>query len=85
MTLQLSYFGTTAEAQQYFDMFNNLHPAAVRKYESVPPTGIMPAASQDIDSGIWYVPLSTTKTQATLLIQLTLPARKVRILGVSSL
>ncbi|KAL8929082.1 MAG: hypothetical protein Q9172_000625 [Xanthocarpia lactea] len=40
------------EARSSFDYFNDLHPVAVRKWESLSPTEIQPAASQDIGSGV---------------------------------
>ncbi|KAL8914202.1 MAG: hypothetical protein Q9171_001073 [Xanthocarpia ochracea] len=52
MLLQFSYAGTPEEARASFDYFNDLHPVAVRKWESLSPTEIQPAASQDIGSGV---------------------------------
>ncbi|KAL9034990.1 MAG: hypothetical protein Q9180_005100 [Flavoplaca navasiana] len=54
MLLQLDYAGRLEEVQPSFEHFNDLHPMAVRKWESLSPTGIQPAAGQNIGSGIWY-------------------------------
>ncbi|KAI4285447.1 MAG: hypothetical protein L6R38_000611 [Xanthoria sp. 2 TBL-2021] len=52
MLLHLDYAGTPDEARPWFDYFHDLHPVAMRKWESLSPTEIQPAASQDIDSDI---------------------------------
>ncbi|KAL8767160.1 MAG: hypothetical protein Q9209_006251 [Squamulea sp. 1 TL-2023] len=52
MLLQLSYAGTPEAARPSFDYFDNLHPVAVKKWESLSPAEIQAAASQDVDSSV---------------------------------
>ncbi|KAL9637249.1 MAG: hypothetical protein Q9204_001953 [Flavoplaca sp. TL-2023a] len=48
MLLQFDYAGSLEEAQPYFEYFNDLHPVAVRKWESLSPTEIQPAEGQNV-------------------------------------
>ncbi|KAL8669581.1 MAG: hypothetical protein Q9168_005836 [Polycauliona sp. 1 TL-2023] len=50
MLVQISFAGTPEAAQPYFDYFNGLQPVATRRWNSLSPTEIQPAAGQDIDS-----------------------------------
>ncbi|KAL8839882.1 MAG: hypothetical protein Q9170_001562 [Blastenia crenularia] len=50
--IQFNFAGTLEQAQPWLDIFNNLQPTAMWKKDSLLPTEIQPAASQDIDSGI---------------------------------
>ncbi|KAI4127298.1 MAG: hypothetical protein LQ338_003258 [Usnochroma carphineum] len=52
MRIQFSYAGTLEQAQPWLDIFTNLHPASWWKNDSLLPTEIQPAASQDSDSGV---------------------------------
>ncbi|KAL8894287.1 MAG: hypothetical protein Q9192_004452 [Flavoplaca navasiana] len=58
MLPQLDYAGSPEEAQPYFENFNDSHSVAVRKWESLSPTEIQPAAGQNIGSGIWSTTFS---------------------------
>lgn len=55
IVLQFSYAGSLEQAQPWLDIFSNLHPAAMWRNDSLLPTEIQGAASQDVDSAIWYV------------------------------
>lgn len=55
MVVQLSHAGTLEQAQPWLDIFIGLNPTSWWKKDSLLPTEIQPAASQDIDSDIWYV------------------------------
>ncbi|KAL8714690.1 MAG: hypothetical protein Q9225_006538 [Loekoesia sp. 1 TL-2023] len=50
--LQFSYAGSLEQAQPWLDIFSNLHPATMWKKDSLLPTEIQVAASQDVDSAI---------------------------------
>ncbi|KAL8998301.1 MAG: hypothetical protein Q9169_002615 [Polycauliona sp. 2 TL-2023] len=52
MLVQVDFAGNPEEAQPYFDHFNNLQPIAMRKWDSLSPSEIQSAASQDIDSAV---------------------------------
>ncbi|KAI4173931.1 MAG: hypothetical protein LQ343_002699 [Gyalolechia ehrenbergii] len=52
IVLQFSYAGTPEQAQPWLDLFSNLHPTVVLKRDSLLPTEIQTAASQDIDSPV---------------------------------
>ncbi|KAI4138072.1 MAG: hypothetical protein L6R39_006979 [Caloplaca ligustica] len=52
MRMQFSYAGTLQEAQPWLDSFLNLNPVSWWKNDSLLPTEIQPAATQDIDSQV---------------------------------
>ncbi|KAL9596385.1 MAG: hypothetical protein Q9219_005820 [cf. Caloplaca sp. 3 TL-2023] len=50
--VQFSFAGTPEQAQPWLDLFNSLNPTSMWKKDSLLPTEIQPAASQDVDSGV---------------------------------
>lgn len=54
--LQFSYAGTPEQAKPWLDLFVNLNPSAITMKDSLLPTEIQTAASQDIDSDVCVNP-----------------------------